>query len=389
MANTRRSGQITAKGKDKWLVRVFIERDGITGKRIYDSEIVTGKLSDAKKVLNETLAKKDRGQLVRKTTVTLKAFLDQWLEDIAKTRVREATYDSYKYHLDHYLSDSLKQTALTNLRTVAIQRFYNSLKQSFSPRTVQYVHTILKNALKKAVQMRLITDNPCDYAELPKKQKREIKVFNPVEAKSFLRAAESNKRGLVFEFALLTGARPEEYLGLKWSDFEKERGTITFQRTLIWRKGGGWYFDEQMKTALSRRTMPLPTILLKKLKSHRATQANYLLSLGSAYERNDLIFASDDGTPLHSGNLTKRHFHPILEKAGLGHFTLYSLRHSCATLLLADGVNIKVIQERLGHSDITLTLSTYSHVLEGMQSDASERIGTLLYRSRNAKSGAK
>jgi integrase len=154
---------------------------------------------------------------------------------------------------------------------------------------------------------------------------------------------------------------------------------------LIWRKGGGWYFDEQMKTTLSRRTIPVPEILLNKLKRHRVSQAKNVMTLGPAYQRNDMSFASDEGTPLHYGNLTKRYYRHILVSAGLGHFTLYSLRHSCATLLLADRVNIKVIQERLGHADISLTLSTYSHVLEGMQEHASGRMGELLYSQKTSR----
>ena len=105
------------------------------------------------------------------------------------------------------------------------------------------------------------------------------------------------------------------------------------------------------------------------------------MSLGLLYERNDLIFANEVGRPLHYGNITKRNFQPILKSAGLGPHRLYSLRHSCATLLLAQGENIKVIQERLGHSDLTLTLSKYAHVLEGMQAQASERLSDLLYSS--------
>jgi integrase len=379
MTKARRSGQITQKGKDKWLVRVFVGRDRVSGKRQYDSEIVNGKLGTAKAVLNEKVAKCDKGQLVRNTKISLKVYLDDWVETIVKARVREATYNSYKYHLDHYLSIEVLETQLTKLRTLAIQKFVNELSSKYSSRTVQYVHTLLKNALKKAVQMRLLVENPCEFVELPKSQKKEVSVFTREQAQKFLTATKVSKHGLIFEFGLLTGARPEEFLALKWSDLDVVRSTVSFRRTLIWRKGGGWYFDDQMKTAMSRRTIPLPLILLNKLKQHRISQAKYTLTMGSAYHRNELIFASDEGTPLHYGNLTKRYFRPILAEAGLGHFTLYSLRHSCATLLLADGVNIKVIQERLGHADITLTLSTYSHVLEGMQEHASERIGDLLY----------
>lgn len=242
--------------------------------------------------------------------------------------MREATFNSYKFHLEHYLYTKLGNHTLSKLTVFEIQKFYNQMRKTYSPRTVRYVHTILKNGLKKAVETRLINENPCNYVELPKKEKKEIKVFSVDEAQRFLAAAAENDRGLVFEFALLTGARPEEYLALKWSDVDFQRSVVTFQRTLLWRKGGGWYFEDEMKTVQSRRTMALPPPLIAKLKNHRARQLSEILELGPAYERNDLIFANDSGRPLHYGNITKRNFQPILTKAGLGHFRLYSLRHS-------------------------------------------------------------
>ena len=137
-----------------------------------------------------------------------------------------------------------------------------------------------------------------------------------------------------------------------------------------------------MKTTLSRRTIPLPKTLLSKLREHRIKQAEKMLATGASYERNNLVFATDEGQPIRYGNLTKRNFHSILKNAKLGHHRLYSLRHSCATLLLASGENMKVIQERLGHADVNLTLSTYSHVLDGMQAQASDKLESMFYQSQ-------
>lgn len=139
-----------------------------------------------------------------------------------------------------------------------------------------------------------------------------------------------------------------------------------------------------MKTTLSRRTIPLPKTLLSKLREHRIKQAEKILATGASYGRNDLVFATDEGQPIRYGNLTKRYFHEILKTAKLGHHRLYSLRHGCATLLLASGENMKVIQERLGHADVHLTLSTYSHVLDGMQAQASDKLETMFYQNRKA-----
>ena len=174
--------------------------------------------------------------------------------------------------------------------------------------------------------------------------------------------------------------RPEEYLGLQWKDVELEKGTVTVQRTLVWRrKGGGWYFSEP-KTARSRRTIPLPVSLVQRMREHRRKQAEQRLKASPKYHNNDLVFATAEGSPLMPRNLLSRHFKPTLKRAELPNsIRLYDLRHSCATLLLAAGENPKVVSERLGHAGITMTLDVYSHVLPSMQQAAAERLERLLF----------
>jgi len=237
----------------------------------------------------------------------------------------------------------------------------------------------MKSAFKKAIALRLINQNPCDHVDLPKRNKREINVFSQEDARRFITALGTGSRALILELALTTGARPEEYLALRWPDVDFYRQSITFQRTIVWKKGGGWELDERMKTSHSRRTLKVPSTICSKLATLKRSQAEELLRLGPAYERNSFVFATETGTPINPRNLAQRDLKSALEKAKLGHHTLYSLRHSCATLLLAEGVNIKVIQERLGHADVSLTLSTYSHVLDGMQDEATKTIDELLY----------
>jgi len=176
--------------------------------------------------------------------------------------------------------------------------------------------------------------------------------------------------------------RPEEYLGLKWSDIDLERGIVTIQRTLCWkRKGGGYYFGEP-KTLRSRRNIPVPVSVRDALLDHRKNQNEARLKTGSAYQALDLVFATTQGTPLHPRNLLRRHFKPILDRAELPQtIRLYDLRHSCATLLLAADENPKVVSERLSHASITLTLDTYSHVLPSMQQAATNKLEQMLFSS--------
>jgi integrase len=152
---------------------------------------------------------------------------------------------------------------------------------------------------------------------------------------------------------------PEEYLGLKWSDIDLEKGTAVVRRALIRRKGGGSYFGEP-KTSRSRRTVPLPKTLVEMLTAHRRKQIAARLKAGAAYQNNDLVFATGEDAPHNWRNLAQRQFPAILKKAELAlNFRLYDLRHSCATLLLVAGENPKVVSERLGHASVVLTLDTY------------------------------
>jgi integrase len=206
----------------------------------------------------------------------------------------------------------------------------------------------------------------------------ERRVLSPDEAADFLEAADVMPHGLIFEFALLTGMRPEEYLALQWADVDFERGTAQVRRALV-RHKKSWSFEEP-KTARSRRTVFLSASLLKKLAAHKRKQAEVRLKLGAAWQAFDLVFCGAEGTPLSIPNITYRYFRPILTKAKLPRIRLYDLRHSCATLLL-------IAEERLGHSTIVLTLDTYSHVLPTMQQGATARLDKLLSRKGNSQSG--
>ena len=159
------------------------------------------------------------------------------------------------------------------------------------------------------------------------------------------------------------------------------KGIVYIQRALVWLKGGRYKFTET-KTKKSRLSIPLTATFLAKMKKHRRQQLEHRMSLGQAYENLDLVFATEIGTPINYQNLTLRYYDKILGSAGLDKksFVLYSLRHNCATLLLAGGENPKVVSGRLGHSSVKMTLDTYSHALPVIQQSASERLDDLLYQ---------
>jgi integrase len=373
------AGQIIKRGDDTWLVRIFRGREA-NGKRQYLNTTIKGKKKDAETYLSKTLAAISTGTFVEPSSLTVNSYLEKWLERIAKTRVSERTYRGYEWLLKNRVSTTLGNKKLSDVRPLDIQTLYGEMQErGLSSRSVRAFHAVLSSAFKQAVRWQMLARNPCEAVDLPRQIRKEMQAFSPEEARRFLEAAAKDSHGVIFAFALATGMRPEEYLALKWSDIDLNKGTATVQRSLQRPKGGGWYYDEP-KTSRSRRTIPLPTSIVRSLIEHKRQQAEARLKLGAVYQQHDLVFASADGTPFMLSNLTRRHFKPILKSAKLpDSFRLYDLRHSCATVLLAAGENPKVVSERLGHASIVLTLDTYSHVLPDMQQAATRKLENILF----------
>jgi integrase len=373
------AGQIIKRGDKTWVVRIFTGRDA-NGKRSYMNKTIRGNKKDAETYLNTTLTEISTGTFVEPVKLTVGEFLDKWLAIAAKPRLRERTYDDYSAKLESYVRPRIGAQRLSDLRALDIQAMYSCMtERKLSARTIRYTHAILSSALKQAVRWNMLARNPCDAVELPRMERKEMHALSPNEVTKFLCAAQDGEHGTLFAFAIATGMRPEEYLALKWSDVDLDARTATVTRTIVWRKGGGWYFGEP-KTTRSRRTVPFPESVGKALKTHKAKQSETKLKAGARYVTDNFVFATRVGKPLSLRNLTLRHFRPTLKRADLSEtFRLYDLRHTCASLLLGANEHPKIVSERLGHASITLTLDTYSHVLPSMQQGASDKLERLLY----------
>jgi len=381
-AKGRKAGQMVERGDNKWLVRVFTGRNDATGKRIYHNKTIHGTKKDAQRYLNGVLRDLDLGLFAEPSRMTLSEFLDKWLKESAKPSVSDRTYQNYVWLLKTYVRPKLGGVRLSALKPLEIQSLYTDLHQGrgLSAKSVRHVHATLSGALNQAVKWRLIAQNPAGVVDLPKIERKEMLALSPEEVSRFLEAAQSDRYGVMFTFAVITGMRPGEYMGLKWSDIDLERGTATVQRSLlIVATEKGERFSDP-KTPQSRRTIPLPGAMLRQLREHRRRQAEERLRAGSEWAGLDMVFCTDSGKLLDLHNVRVRNFKPILTRAGLPEkLRLYDLRHTCATLLLGEGVHPKVASERLGHSSVVLTLNTYSHVLPTMQSDASEKLEKLCF----------
>lgn len=376
MSKTRRRGSINKRGTDSWQVKLFLGIDS-EGKRKTHTATIRGTKKEAEQYLNKIIRERDTGMFVESSSVTLNEFFDRWLETVSKIRTSERTSYGHESKYNRYFRKTIGYKRLDKLNIFDIQKVYAQiLERGLAPQTLKDGHRVLSCALKQAVKWNLISRNPAEYVELPKVPRIERRVLNAEESRRFIAASDKIKNGLIFEFALLTGMRPEEFLAVQWGDIDFEKCTVQVRRALV-RHKKKWSFNEP-KTSRSRRTIIMPKQLVKKLIKHKAEQIVQKLSSIDAWENNDLVFCSEFGTPHSIPNLTYRYFRPILKLAELPQIRLYDLRHTHATLLLAAEENPKVVAERLGHSTIVLTLDTYSHVLPTMQRNATDKLEKML-----------
>jgi integrase len=375
---------IVKRGKETWQVRIFLGRD-INGKTRFFNQTVKGKRKDAERLETKKKSEIDTGIFVEHSKITVDEYLNKWFEVAARPRLRARTFEDYVDYMKRYVRPMVGRKRLESLKPLDLQLLYTTmLENGLSGRTVRYAHAVLSSALKQAVKWQLIHTNPASMVDLPKIQRKEMRVLSVAECAAFLNAAKNDEYSAIFSLAISTGLRPEEYLGLQWKDVDFSGGTVTVQRALVWkRKGGGWSLEEP-KTSKSRRSIPISQTIVSELTAHRKVQLERRLKLGEAYQNHNFVFATGTGSPILTSNLTRRHFKPILEKAGLpSSIRLYDLRHTCATLLLLAKTSPKVVAERLGHSTVVLTLDTYSHVLPSMQQDASEELEKMLFATGN------
>lgn len=194
--------------EETWLVRIFLGRES-DGKRKYYSKTIHGTKKNAQKFLTAKLREKDLGIFVEPASESLAKYLDRWLTEIAKPRLRENTFEGYERIVKIYIEKHLGTKKLSQLQGYQIQKFYNDLqREGLSARTVRYSHSVLSSALKQAVRWKMIFQNPCDDCDLPKMAKAEMKCYSPVEVRAFLETAKTTKHYALFLLAIQTGIFP-------------------------------------------------------------------------------------------------------------------------------------------------------------------------------------
>lgn len=358
----------------------------------------TNKKKVAEAMLEEIQKRSAGGKYIEPSKLTLEQYLNKWLEGYAKHSVRSSTYDSYCWVVNKHLIPRIGHFKLEELKPLYLQEFFNSLfKTKLSATSIRYVYNILKEALTQAVKWQIIVYNPCLAVEAPRKIKYQAQVFTAEQLATLITAAQDTNVYLPILLAVTCGLRRGEICGLRWQDTDLEQGMLHVKNSLDWENSQ--LTIRPVKTASSQRSVKLPQIALETLKAVKIEQAKQRLAAGRLYHKLDFVWAWDDGRP-HDPDYLYHHYHKLLvrynksitddpdieekDKAEmlLPVIRFHDLRHSHATYLLASGVPIKIISERLGHSSTRVTQDIYSHVLPQMQEMAAAKIDNLLQTTK-------
>lgn len=362
------------KDKDgRWRASVHLGYQG--GKRIRKtlSGRTRGEVADK---LAKALRDHKDGLPVKVERQTVGQYLDRWLQESVKRRVRYSTHDSYARMVRDHIKPELGRIQLAKLSAPQVESFLNvKLMGGLSPRTVQYLHAILRSALTQATKWGLVPRNVVKLVDAPRPNRPEVQPLSPAQALQFLAAVRGHRLEALYSVALAVGLRQGEALALEWKDVDLERSTLTVRATL--QRVDGKLVRLEPKTARSRRTVHLPGVAVEALRQHRERQAEERQLAGTRWVERGLVFPSTIGTPQDARNVV-RHFHQTLDLLGFPRQRYHDLRHTCASLLLAQGVHARTVMEVLGHSQISLTMDTYSHLMPSVMRDAATRMDAVL-----------
>jgi integrase len=329
--------------------------------------------------LAKALVDRADGLVCDDENLTVGEYLDKWLKGSVRGSVRQSTFDRYEIAVRVHLKPALGRRKLKKLTPAHVASFYQDrLDAGFAPASVNKLHVTLHKAFDQAVKWHMVSRNVVEVVKAPRPvAKEEMRTLSVEETRKLLEAACGNRLEALYVLAVTTGMRQGELLGLKWQDLDLENATLSVRRTLT--KSGGRLLLGEPKTKKSRRTIQLTEAAVRALREHLSRQMREIERLGDLYQDEGHVFTSEGGTLINPSNLRQRSFFPLLKRARLPKIRFHDLRHTCATVLLCRNVHPKYVQELLGHSNIAITLDTYSHVLPSMGDHVAKAMEDVVY----------
>ncbi len=364
-----------AQRRGRFYAVIYEGRDPVTGKERRQWHPAGTDRAEAERLATK-LAAEETKRTDAARSLTFGAYLtSQWLP-AKKLHLATSTYRGYERNVQLHILPAFGRTSIRRLRYQQIESLYDSLLHpaeghGLAPKTVYEIHLIIRGALTDAHRRGLITRNVALVARAPKQrslQKIEGKSLTEDELRHLLRAAAGHRFFPIYWLTAMTGMRRNEVLGLKWPDIDFKKKRVALNRGLV--AVGYELHQTRGKTKTARRNIDLDATTLAVLAGWQAYQAAEFAATGIEHEE-QWVFTDGEGKPIHP-HAVYQTFGRIVRNAGLPHMRFHDLRHTHGSLLIKEGVPVKVVSERLGHAHIAHTIQTYQHLLPGMQADAAD-----------------
>ena len=366
----RRNGQGSVRARDKagkvWqLVYTTVPGSGKERRQAY--ETFHGTRQQAEQRLRTLLGLVDSGSHVSPSKETVAEFMEYWMQHYAEAETTQRTQYGYRGDLNRYILPALGHLQLKSVAVSHIQEMLRDMRnKGLSGNTQRHAYVLINQALKHAVEWGRLEHNPCAKIKPPKFPHKQMRSLDEAGVRTFFDSISDSPYADIYRVDFYTGARRSEILAPRWPEVDLDGRSISIVAGLHRLKGQGLMLMDT-KTDHSRRRIPIPHPVVDILRSIRGRQIELAeLTLGQRWNAEGYVFCKADGSPMSPDAVTHS-FTYLMREAGLNGISMHSLHHSCASLLLSQGENPKVVQELLGHSLPSTTLNIYSHTLPGVK----------------------
>lgn len=368
--------RVRKSGKISYEITVEGDRDPLTGKRNRVFRTVKGSEKEARKVMHRLINDMEQNKIVKKNHKTVEEWMEEWIT-LYLPNVEETTRVGYKTKLRCYIKPALGDILIYSLRADHVQKMVNDMQaRGLSPKNIRDTFNNINAAMKKAVVLRYIPFNPCEGVVLPKLKKYRAKVYDNQMIHTLLDTASGTDMYLPVLLGVTVGLRRGEMLALRWDDIDFKTNTIKVRSNMV--NGENGIIIKAPKSEAGIRDIKVGDEVMAELKKARLKYMEDALT-STIFQNLNFVIRQEDGSPLHPDSMTRK-WSRFLKDNNLPHIRLHDLRHSHATALIQAGVNPRVVQQRLGHSDVNITLNTYTHVLPEMDMDAAIKLDALMLK---------